>query len=99
MMHHGLNALAVFSHALSHELAVTEIITDAIPRKDFRCHQPRVNIAAVVPEHEFVKSRLMRGPIFLRRHNDRFPRPSRWSAKNKRMDALAIDHLHVRQLT
>ena len=40
VMHDRLNALVVLSYAVSHELAVPEIIADAIPRKNFRCHQP-----------------------------------------------------------
>ena len=99
MMHHRLHRFVVFRYAFRESLAVSEIITDAIPRKDFRRDQTRANIAAAVTQNEFVKTRFVRGPIFLGRHQDRLALGSLRSTKNKGMDAMAIDYLHVGQLT
>lgn len=71
MMHHWLKRFAVFRYAFGGDFVVAEIVAHAIPRKNFRRHEPRANIAAVVTEDEFIKPRFAPGPIFLRRHQDR----------------------------
>jgi len=93
-----LNRLAVFRYPFSDRLVVSEIVAHAIPRKNFRRHQARADIPAVITEHEFVKPSFPNGPIFLGRHEDRLARRASWSAKNKRVDAIAFEHLDVRQL-
>jgi len=98
MMDHRLHRLAVFRYAFRERFAVSEIIADAIPRKDFRRHQPRASIAAVVTQNEFVKPRFPHRPIFLGRDEDRLPLGPLRSTKDKGVNALAIDYLYVGQL-
>ena len=98
MMLHRLNRLAVFRYPLSDRLIVSEIIAHAIPRENLRRHQARADIPAVITQHELVKPGFPNGPIFLGRHKDRLARRASWSAKNKGVDAIAFEHLDVRQL-
>jgi hypothetical protein len=98
MMLHRLNRLAVFRYAFGNRFVISEIVAYAIPRKNFRRHQARANISAVVTEYEFVEAGLPNGPVFLGRHEDRLARGAFGSAKNEGVDAIAFEHLDVRQL-
>ena len=98
MVLHRLHRLIVFGYALRVRFAVSEIVADTIPRENLRRHQPRANIPALITQDEFVKSCFLRGPIFLRRDEDRLARRASWSAKNKGVDAIAFEDLDVRQL-
>ena len=100
MMHDRLHALAVFCHSFRRRSTIVEIIADAIARENFRCHQPRADMAAAVTQDKFVKPRFVwPGPIFRRQNQDRFPRKTFRSTENERMNTATIDHLHVRQLS
>ena len=98
MVGHRLNRLAVFHYPFSDRLIVSEIIAHVIPRENLRRHQARADIPAVITEHEFVKPGFPNGPIFLGRHEDRLARRASWPAKNKGVDAIALEHLDIRQL-
>lgn len=93
-----LNRLVVFRDTFSDRLIVSEIVAHPITRENLRRHQARADVAAVITEHEFVKASLPKGPIFLGRHEDRLARRASWPAKNKGVDAIAFEHLDVRQL-
>jgi len=100
MMRHRLNRLAVIrlDPIARCGRAISEIISHAITREHLRRHQSRTNISAVIAQHKAVEAGFPRRPIFLWRNEDRPARSSRRSAKDKRMDALAAEHLHVRHL-
>jgi hypothetical protein len=97
-MLHRLNRLAVFRDTFSGRLIVSEIVAHAISRENLRRHQARANIPAVITQDEFVKPPFPNGPIFLGRHEDRLARRASWPAENKGVDAIAFEHLDVRQL-
>lgn len=100
MMRDRLHLLAVFRYALGDELVVPEIVADAIARENFRRHQSRANIPAVIAQDEFIQTRFPGGrPIFLRRDENRFAGGSHRPSKNKRMDPLAIGDFHIRHLS
>lgn len=98
MRHDRLNRLAVFRHAFHHRLIVSEIVAHAIPRENLGCDEARAHIPAVITQDEFVEAGLPRRPIFFRRDEDRFSRCARRSAKNKGVDAIALEDLDIRQL-
>jgi Family of unknown function (DUF5670) len=93
-----LNRFTVFRYTFSDRLIVSEIVAHVIPRKNFRRHQARVDIPAVITQNKFIEAGLSNGPIFLGRHEDRLARRAFRSAKNKGVDAIAFEHLDVRQL-
>lgn len=98
VMHHRLNRLAVFDYIFSDRLTVSEIVAHPIMRENLRRYQARADIAAVITQHELIKAGLPRAPIFLRRNEDRFAGRALGSAKNKRVDAIAFEHLDIWQL-
>jgi hypothetical protein len=98
MVRERLNRLAVFHYPFSDRLIVSEIVAHAIPRENLRRHQAGADIPAVITEHEFVKPGFPSGPILLGRHEDWLARRASWTAKNKGVDAIAFEHLDVRQL-
>lgn len=98
MMHHRLNRLAVFCYTFSNRLVVSEIVAHAIPRENFRRHQARADIPAVITQHEFVKPGFPRSPIFLGWNEDGLARSPGWAAKNKGVHAIAFEDFHVGQL-
>src|SRR4051794_23100969 len=98
VMNYRLNRLAVFHYIFSDCLTVSEIVAHAVPRENLRRHQARANISAVITQDEFVKPRLPRGPILLRRNENWLPGCAPWPAKNKGMDAIAFEHLDIGQL-
>src|SRR5436190_9702179 len=98
MMHDRLDRFVVFDHPLPYELAVPEIITHPITGEHFRCYQPRADIPAVVAQDKFIEPRFPRGPILLRRNEDRFARSADRTAEDKGVNAVAFEHLNVGQL-
>src|SRR4051812_31063989 len=97
-VHHRLNRLAVFRYPFSDRLVVSKIVADAVPREYLRRYQARADIPAVITQHEFVKPRLPNGPVFPGWHEDRLARRASRPAKNKGVDAVAFEHLDIRQL-
>ena len=77
---------------------IAEIVAHAVTPKDLRRDQPRADVAAVVAQNKAVKAGLLRRPVRFRRNEDRPARSSGRSPKDKRMDALAAEHLDIRHL-
>jgi len=92
------NRLTVFRYTFGERLIVSEVVAHAIPRENFRRHQARADIPAVITQHEFIEPGFPNRPILLGRHEDWLPRRSFWPPKNKGVDAIAFEHLDVRQL-
>jgi hypothetical protein len=98
MMLDCLNCLAVFGYVFSDSLIVSEIVAHAIPRENFGRDEARAHIPAVITQDELIKTGLPRGPIFLRRNQNRFARCALGPAKDKGVNAVAFEHLDIRQL-
>ena len=99
MANHRLDRLAVVRFVtVAWRLPIVEILADLIPREDLRRNQARADVAAVIAQNEAVEAGFLRRPRFPWRNQDRPPRRSGRSAKNKGVDALAAEHLHIRHL-
>src|ERR1051326_603910 len=99
MMHDRLHTFAILGHSFRRRSTVVEVVADSIPREDFRSNEAGTNLSAVIAQDEFVAARFRRGgPIFLRWNEDRFARGPGRATENKRVNALAIDHLDIRHL-
>jgi hypothetical protein len=94
---HGLAILGL-GPITDGELGITKVIAHPITGEDLRRHQSGADIPAVIPQNKFVKASFLRGPVLARRNQDRPARRSGRSAKNKGVDALAVEHLHIRHL-
>jgi hypothetical protein len=75
-----------------------ELIAHAITCEDFRCHQSGANVSAMVAQDKAVEPGFLGRPVFPRWDQDWSARCSHRSAKDKRMDALAVEHLDIRHL-
>ena len=96
MMNHRLDRLAVVRFVtVAWRLPIVKILADLIPREDLRRNQARADVPAVIAQNEAVEAGFLRSPMFPWRNQNRPPRRPGRSAKNKGVDALAAEHLHI----